>query len=144
MLSKKRLLIISGVLSLLLVIVDRIGNYQLCGVLYDELEVRGCAGFLIGIEVSILLPTFAFFLFALITYFMREEVFRAWARFAVPAVLVSIVLAYLTPTDVGGGFGPQLSFGKGDTALIMSILFVLISIIIIIAVSSFRQKTAQN
>jgi hypothetical protein len=63
---------------------------------------------------------------------MREEVFRAWARFAVPAVLISVVLAYLTPTSTGSGFGPQISIGKGDTAFLMSVLFIFISIIIII------------
>ncbi len=78
------------------------------------------------------LPIFPLFFFSLVTYFMREEVFRLWVKFAIPGVLLSMLLVFLTPEGSAGGFGPQIVFGKSDTALAASALFSLISIIIIL------------
>jgi hypothetical protein len=81
---------------------------------------------------EILIPTFILFLFSLITYFMREEVYRAWTKFAIPAVLISMFLIFITPDSSGGGMGPQLSFGKPDMALLTSAIFFIVSLLIII------------
>lgn len=79
-----------------------------------------------------LIPVLPVFIFSLITYFMRDSVYKAWARFAVVWVPVSMLLILMTPEASGGGFGPALSFGKSDTALIVSALFILISAGIIV------------
>ena len=63
---------------------------------------------------------------------MREDVFRIWVKFAIPGVLLSMFLMFITPEGSAGGFGPQIVFGKSDTALATSALFVVISIIIVL------------
>ncbi|MBM3260944.1 hypothetical protein FJY93_00835 [Candidatus Kaiserbacteria bacterium] len=78
-----------------------------------------------------MLPIIPLFFFSLITYKMRDVVTQAWMRFALVWIPLSIVLAALTPDSPAGGFGPQISLGKGDTVFVMSLLFVLISLTII-------------
>jgi hypothetical protein len=70
--------------------------------------------------------------FSLITYKMRDEVFRAWLHFAYWWVPLSMFLTLITPDSHGGGFGPQISLGKEDTAFVFSALFAIISLILII------------
>lgn len=82
--------------------------------------------------VLLLSPVLPAFIFSLITYFMRDAVHKAWARFSLVFVPVSMLLILITPESGGGGFGPSISFGKGDTAFLASVLFVLISMGIII------------
>lgn len=85
-------------------------------------------------------PLILLFIFSLITYFMRDSVFRAWAWFAIPATLVSMLLIYITPEYSGGGFGPQISVGKGDVALLTSAVFVVVSIVVIVTSYVVRKK----
>jgi hypothetical protein len=40
-------------------------------------------------------------------------------------------LILIMPSDTGGGFGPQISLGKGDVALVTSFFFILISLTLI-------------
>ena len=80
----------------------------------------------------VLLPVFPLFLFSLITYFMREEVYKAWIKFALWALGISMVLIAITPDMPASGFGPQISFGKSDVALLTSALFVIVSIVLIV------------
>lgn len=80
---------------------------------------------------EIMIPIIPFFLFSLTTYFLRDEVFKLWIKFAIPGVLVSMLLIFITPESTGGGFGPQIAIGKGDTALVTSVFFIIISIFII-------------
>jgi hypothetical protein len=93
----------------------------------------GLAFFIGGLHsfFTVFLPVFPFFLFSLLTYFLRDDAFRKWARFAIPATFVSMVLIAITPDSYANGFGPQVSIGKGDAALVLSALFVLISLSII-------------
>ncbi|MCK9351167.1 MAG: hypothetical protein WCT49_01070 [Candidatus Paceibacterota bacterium] len=70
--------------------------------------------------------------FSLITYKLREETFRAWLHFAYWWVPLSMFLTLITPESRGGGFGPQISWGKEDTAFVFSGLFAIISLILII------------
>lgn len=128
--SKKWVLFGSITGSALLVLWDYIGNGTLCtsgGVLNES-----CLYIVSDIEISLLLPIFSLTLFAFVTFWMRKEVYRAWFFFACGWTPLSIVLAFITPESGGGGFGPSISFGKGDTAFITSVLFILVSIGIII------------
>ena len=84
---------------------------------------------IIDITAVFPLPLTAFFLFSLITYFMREEVFHSWARFAAPAVIISILLILITPNDSGGGFGPQLSVDKADVAILTTVVISIASLV---------------
>jgi hypothetical protein len=124
--NKKITIIGSGAAAMLLVIVDSVGTDTLCG----GSEYTGCMRGLHSF-FTVFLPVFPFFLFSLLTYFLRDDAFRKWARFAIPATFVSMVLIAITPDSYANGFGPQVSIGKGDAALVLSALFVLISLSII-------------
>ena len=79
-------------------------------------------------------------LFSLITYFLREEVFRAWLRFAYVWIPLSLVVIYLSAGWTGGGFGIPNVLDQETVAIIFSGLFVIISLFIIL-ISWFRSRT---
>jgi hypothetical protein len=63
---------------------------------------------------------------------MRDEVYRVWARFAVVWVPFSMILIFLAP-EYAGSFGIALyPITKGSMAFISSLLFVIISLILVI------------
>jgi hypothetical protein len=70
-------------------------------------------------------------LFSVATYFLREEIFTSWFRFARVWVPLSIILVIITPGGSGGGFMPSL-IDKELTAFLMAGLFLIISTLIII------------
>lgn len=72
------------------------------------------------------------FLFSLITYRLREEAFRAWLHFAYWWVPLSLVMTYLAAGSSGGGFGIPNVFDQEFVALILSGLFLIISLFLII------------
>ncbi len=79
-----------------------------------------------------------FFIFSLITYSLREEVFRSWISFARWWVPLSAVFAIITPRQIPGSFSVP---AKGPVVLFFSLLFVIVSIIIIYwKHSSLRKK----
>lgn len=140
---KKSLLMASGLLSLALIIWEFFGNYRLCDLVAKDGHLGNCP-FILSSAETFLLPFVSLFLFSLVTYFMREEVFRTWAWFALPWTALSMVLIYLTPEySGGGGFGPQIVLGKGDTALAMMALFVVISIIVIVSARIVSARKAR-
>lgn len=75
------------------------------------------------------LPTLALFLFSLITYWMREEVYRAWFKFVRWSIPLSMFLIFITPEYAGGLINP---FQKGGVAFMLTITFSLVSILIIL------------
>jgi hypothetical protein len=110
--------------------------------LYDYCFAGGrCLEFWNSLKIigPIIFPFPAVFLFSLITYFMREETFRSWLHFVYWWVPLSIFLTLITTESGGGGFGPQMSWGKEDTAFVFSALFAVISLILII-VKSWKLK----
>lgn len=78
--------------------------------------------------ILIFLPTL---LFSIITYKMREEVFRAWLHFAYWWIPISLVFIYLAGGWSGGGFGIPNVLDQEFVSIIFSALFVIISLIII-------------
>lgn len=130
--GKKNILVLSAIVvayNMLTMFFVRSSFFDKC---YDNLT---CQKFVINMFSAIAPYTLIFlplFLFSLITYKMRDEVSRAWMYFAVVWVPLSIIAAAVTPDSPGGGFGPQISIGKGDTAIVMSLLFVVISLIVIV------------
>lgn len=69
-------------------------------------------------------------LFSLLTYKMREEVFRSWLHFAYWWVPLSIILTLITP-DGSGGWGIPNVIDRGFVAFIFAALFTIISLIVI-------------
>ena len=126
--TKIILLAVSGIISVLLLVLNHVGTENLCVWSGGD---TACISKWFDIIITFI-PILPLFLFSLITFFMREHVFRNWARFALPGVALSMLLTFLTPEPETGGFGPQIVLGKSDTALVTSALFVLISVGIIV------------
>ncbi len=75
-----------------------------------------------------LLPSIPLFLLALITYKMRDEVYRTWLRFAYVWIPLSMILIFLAPEYPENWMTP---FAKGPVAFFSSLLFFIISIVLI-------------
>lgn len=131
MISKKTLLFVSGLLSVGLLVWNYVGNYRICDLLIKAGSTGSCPFILTNIGIN-LLPTIPFFFLSLITYKMREDVYQSWARFAVVWVLLSMILIFLAP-EYSSSFGITLyPVTKGSVAFISSLLFVIISLVLII------------
>ena len=81
-------------------------------------------------------PTFPLFLFSLLTYFMKEEVYRAWSRFALVWIPLSMLLIFLAPeysTDW------MYRIEKGSVALATSAIFAVVSLVIV-GVKYFKSR----
>ena len=83
------------------------------------------------------------FLLSLILLFLREEVFRAWFKFAriyIPLTLVFIFLSALSPG--GGSWGVGNNFDGEAATWFFSGLFLLISLILIVRKSWKLKKSS--
>lgn len=127
MLTKKTALVSSFLLTICLIFWDYIGNYKLCDLLTEQGHAGDCPFMLANIEY-LLMPILFFLPLAFITYFMREEIYKAWFRFARWWIPLSIALIFLSPEYSSDWILP---IEKGSVALTTSILFVCISIIVI-------------
>lgn len=72
---------------------------------------------------------------SLITYFLQEEVFRAWLHFAYWWIPLSLVMIYLAAGTSGGGFGMPNVFDQEFVSMIFASLFAIISLILILTKS---------
>ena len=88
-----------------------------------------CAAFFDGIAQTFI-PSLAALLFSLITYWMREEIYVAWFRFARWWIPLSMVAIFLSP-EYGSDW--MYPVEKGTVALGTSSLFAAISLAIIAA-----------
>lgn len=126
MLTKKSLVISSFVFSVVLASLILLQKNSFC---YATDWCRTLWGNLN--LVGYILFVFPFvFLFSLITYFLRESVFRAWANFAKWWVPLQILLVLITPESSGGYFVSLID--KQFVAIILSGVFAILSLIIII------------
>lgn len=124
MLTKKNVLVVSGLIGGGLLLLEPIKTSTICG-----MGSTSCIDTVF--LIAMLLYVFPFvFLFSLITYYLPEAVFRAWVNFAKWWVPIQILLVYLTPESSGGYF--VVLMDKQFAAIILSGLFVLISLGIIV------------
>ena len=86
---------------------------------------------------SHLLPVVPFFIFAVITSFFPINVFKAWSRFAIIWLVLSIIAIAFTPEYSGDFIFPIV---KGSVAAGLSVLFLIISTILVL-VTTLRKKT---
>ena len=128
MVSKKLGLILSGGASIVLLLWDLIGNYQLCDAISSSGSAGKCPATLSSVE-TILLPVIPLFLVYIVVAFARIEVYESWFRFARWWIPLSMILIFISPEYPQGIYDPVQ---KGSVALVMSALFALISIAIII------------
>ena len=127
MISKKILLIVSGMVTVTLFVLNWVGTFKLCG----GQEYGQCMDFSYGAIIN-LFPTFPLFLFSLITYKMRDEVYRTWVRFSYVWISLSMILIFFSP-EYASSFGITLyPITKGSIAFISSFLFIIISLALIL------------
>ena len=79
--------------------------------------------------IEILLITAPLFVISLLVYFLRDEIFRAWFKFAVVWVPLTILLTLMAP-EYGQSLLP---IEKGGVTFLFSVIFFIVSVIIIVA-----------
>jgi hypothetical protein len=121
--KKNIVLAVSFVLSVILVIVDRIGTVALCGGSFYS----NCIDRLFDI---IFLSVFIFpiFFFSLLTFFLKEAIFRTWLHFSYWWIPLSIILILISDPSPGH-LAPSLREMAG---MVSFGLYVIISLGIII------------
>lgn len=131
--TKKSVLLTSLVLLFISIIID---PYILGFCITDDKYcIFGSLAHLIGKPMFYIFSSL--FLVSIITYKMREEVFKLWLKFTYVWVPLTILLVLISP-EYGNSFFPIV---KGSVSFFMSCLFLLISLIIIISKSlSLRKK----
>jgi len=123
--TKKNILLISSVYIVFLIAVFLFG-----GKCYDNQWCHVNLNDILNSTATLFLPFLPLFLFSLITYKMKEQVFNSWIKFTIWFVPLTIFLTFITP-DSSGSFGLP-TFGKGVVAFLLSALFTIISILIIL------------
>ena len=115
---KKALLLISGLVTAILVLISIFGTYSLCN------NVGTCINASDFFYIHSL-PVLVFFFLALITYFLRQEIYNTWFRFARIWIPLSMLAIFLAPEYSHDWMFP---IEKGTVALFSSALFVIISL----------------
>jgi len=87
------------------------------------------------------LLSISFFITSLFLFFAREEVFKTWGKFALGFLPLTILLIWISPTISNDLITP---FDKKLTATFLSVLFFLISLVIIAVKSWKLRKASQN
>jgi len=137
MMTKRNVLflgIIGSVLSLVPVIINQISscyqkNWFFCRDSYEIIAVS-------------LLPLLPLFLLSLITYRMRDDVFRAWWGFARWWVLVIVAATFfLENAGGGGGIGISGAVSSGFSILILGILYAIFIIVSLIQITRAYLRT---
>lgn len=99
----------------------------------------------LGLIFFIFLPLLPTFLLSLITYRMKDEVFRAWWRFArwwAPVIIAVTLL--LENADSGGGIGISGAVSSAFDILILGILYAILIITSLVKIFNAYFKTKGN
>ncbi|KKP79686.1 MAG: hypothetical protein A2271_03070 [Candidatus Moranbacteria bacterium RIFOXYA12_FULL_35_19] len=135
---KKNVLWISSIVIMLLLFVAYIQNGDIC---YSRSWCNNLWD-TINIVSEIILIFIPVFIFSLITYKMREEVFQSWWRFArwfVPVIMLVTFLIY--SQHQGGGMGISGAISSGFNDLIVGIFYVIFIITSAIKIAlAYRRK----
>ena len=122
MIEKKVLLVASTFVSVALVIIGSFGTYTLCS------DNEKCIEFL-HLAFLNFIPILPLFLFSLITYKMRDDIYRTWLTFALVWTPLSMFLILIAPEY---SHDWMYRIEKGTVAFGASVLFCLVSTILII------------
>ena len=99
----------------------------------------GCLAHIIeGVGQPLFLGFACIFLISISFFFLRQEVFKTWSRFALLAIPLGAILITLTPTQGNGSFATP-TIDREIITWFVSILFLLISLLII-AVKSYKLR----
>lgn len=131
MITRKITLGFSGVITLLFAISMYIGAPRLCAI-----TSFNCINLLFDFEIYslIFVPVF---IFSIITYFTNITTFQVWSKFALVWIILSIISIFTTKEMTGNML---FSMDKSFVSIILSGLFVFLSIIIIVIKSLFPKK----
>ncbi len=122
--SKKSVLILSGLGGGIFIILLLSLIYNFCG------QYRGICKDAYKIIVYPFLPLPFIFLFSILTYKLREEVFRAWWNFARWFAPVVIVITFLINSQPGGGgMGISGAISGAFDAFIIGIFYVVFVVV---------------
>ena len=130
--TKRNTLLISGLISITIITINYLGTYAICN------SNRDCAHLLTNI-IWILYIFVPLFLLSLITYKMQDEIFHKWLKFVYIWVPLTIILVLISP-EYGNSLFP---IEKDSVSFFMSVLFLLISIILILS-NHFSLKNSHN
>lgn len=114
-------MVVSGLISIALIIFNEIGTFKLCGG-----QSYGDCMDMLSDAMLIFFPIIPLFIFSLITYKMRDEIFQSWWRFARIWVPISMILILLTPSYTHNWMFPIM---KSNVALLLSAIFIIASLI---------------
>ena len=83
---------------------------------------------------------------SIITFFLRDEIFRAWLEFAYWWLPISVIIVsiFAKLSSGGGGWGIPNVLDAGSVSGMLSIIFFVMSIIIIIGESANLKTKKRN
>jgi len=116
--TKKRIILISFILTSISVSFIYLNDSNQCFWMYKKCE-------LIAYAITIFIPIFVF---SLLTYFFRVEVFNFWRRFTFVYLLLYLFVSILVPFQCDAYF----PLCKKNTFLILIPLYMGVSLILII------------
>lgn len=122
-LTKRNVTGVSCSIAGVMLIVNYFGTYAMCN------QDSGCAHLLAN-SILVFYPFLPFAALSLLTYKMRNEIFRSWINFAKWWVPITMLLILIIPGD-SGGWGISFPPLDGVFALYSSGFFLLISLILI-------------
>jgi|SRR3989338_4609629 len=128
MMSKKIWLLVSGIIVMLLIFWDVVGNYRLCDFFIDNGSAGKCPSTLASLE-TMLLPVIPLFIFYLIVFFLKDDVYRTWSKFVIWWIPLSMLAIFMAPEY---SHDWMFRVEKGSVALAMSAIFIIVSVLIII------------
>jgi len=121
---KKRVLIASIIFSVVFILSIFSREIGMC----PPYSYSTCSDFSESLAM-LFFPILPLFFFSLVTYFMREEIFQSWWRFARVWVPLSMIAILLAPAYASDWMFP---IDKGRIAFFTAVVFVIISLILIV------------
>lgn len=120
---KKLIFWTSLLFSLIILVIDYLGTYKVCG----DNGYGTCVDNLANIIILSLI-IFPVFLVSAITYFLKDRVFLAWLKFSSIWIPLQVILSLLTPRYGGAGI---ISIDRGAVSFVLSALYLIISLVLI-------------
>ena len=128
----KKLLTFSGLMTTVLLIWNFVGNYKMCDLFSQGASGGSCPFIMTSIAFN-LLPIAPLFLVSLLTYKMSDAVNRAWMRFAMVWIPLSMAAIFVSPQYSTDWMFPVT---KSTVAFYSSAVFLIVSVIIVLVVRS--------
>lgn len=124
MISRRTVLMFSGLVSLAIVVVDLLGTSVVCG----GRQYTQCMQ-IVHFGALTFLPLIAVFVIAVaMSLFSSDRVYQSWFRFARWWIPMSMLAIFIAPKYSGNVLD---SIEKGSVALVTSVIFIVVSLIII-------------